>query len=172
MHATCHLLARSRRSEPLFFFRMLALVAAIGLAPFVASEAWARSLPPLSWFYVAGSGVCCGAYFTFLALAYQRGDFTVVYPVVRALPVLLVALGDLFLCRWPTAAGWTGVVLVAAGCALSPLHSLREVTHRHYFNRGTLWMALAAVSTVGYTLLDKTAADIVEQGPATAARYG
>jgi len=34
------------------------------------------------------------------------------------------------------------------------------------------WMFFAALGTVGYTLLDKIAAEAVQQGPATAARYG
>ena len=33
-------------------------------------------------------------------------------------------------------------------------------------------MLLAALGTVGYTLLDKVAAEVVQQGPATAVRYG
>jgi uncharacterized membrane protein len=33
-------------------------------------------------------------------------------------------------------------------------------------------MLLAAIGTVGYTLLDKIASEVVLQGPATAARYG
>ena len=34
-----------------------------------------------------------------------------------------------------------------------------------------LWMVLAALGTMGYSLLDKTASEIVNQGPATAAKY-
>jgi drug/metabolite transporter (DMT)-like permease len=49
---------------------------------------------------------------------------------------------------------------------------VREITWRHYLNRSTLWMVLTAVGTVGYTLFDKVAAEIVRSGPATAARYG
>jgi drug/metabolite transporter (DMT)-like permease len=33
-------------------------------------------------------------------------------------------------------------------------------------------MLFAAMGTVGYTLLDKIAAEVVQQGPGTAARYG
>jgi drug/metabolite transporter (DMT)-like permease len=61
--------------------------------------------------------------------------------------------------------------LVAAGCILVPQRSLNEMRLQNYFNKASLWMLLAALGTVGYTLLDKIAAEVIKQGPATAARY-
>ena len=63
------------------------------------------------------------------------------------------------------------MLLVAAGCFLVPLHSFKEFHVRRYFNQTTLWLLLTAGGTVGYSLLDKIAAEIVDPGPATAARY-
>jgi drug/metabolite transporter (DMT)-like permease len=100
---------------------MLAWSAAVGLVPFIVSEALTRSLPPLAWLCVVGSGACCGGYYLFLTLGYESGEFTVVYPVARALPVLLVGVADVLRGRWPSAFGWLGMVLVAAGCVLVPL---------------------------------------------------
>jgi drug/metabolite transporter (DMT)-like permease len=116
--------------------------------------------------------VCCGIYYFGLVRAYQSSDFTLVYPVVRALPVLLVAAGDVLLGRQPSAAGWGGMVLVTSGCLLAPHLSFRELDLRRYRRVVMLWIALAALGTVGYTLLDKSAAEVVRRGPATAARYG
>jgi drug/metabolite transporter (DMT)-like permease len=85
---------------------------------------------------------------------------------------LLVALGDILLGRNISSAGWLGMLMVVAGCFLVPLHSIKEISKERYVNKANLWMLLTALGTVGYTLLDNSAAEIVLQGPATAARYG
>ncbi len=171
MHAGWNLLARRQRAEGLFFQRMLLVVAAAGLVPAVVSEWSARSFPPSTWAYLACSGVCCGLYFFSLGRAYGTSDFTIVYPVARSMPVILVALGDGLRGRYPSAAGCLGMMLVVCGCFLAPLRSPGDISVRRYFNRASLWMVLTAIGTVGYTLLDKMAAELVRQGPATAARY-
>ncbi|NOZ27095.1 MAG: EamA family transporter [Chloroflexi bacterium] len=172
LHAGWNLLARRQRAEALFFHRLLLAVVAIGLIPAAISEWHARSLPPAAWLYALGSGVFCGLYFLFLAKGYAASDFTVVYPVARALPVLLVGLGDVLRGRYPTAMGWSGMTLVALGCLLAPQRSFRDLSPRRYLNRASVWILLTALSTVGYTLLDKMASEVVRQGPGTAARYG
>ena len=172
MHAGWNLLARRQRSEAAFFLRMLAVTALIGAAPAIAGELVTKSLPATAWWCLLGSGVCCGAYYFFLSRAYGSSDFTTVYPVARALPVLLVGAADVFLRRNPTAWGWSGMALVVLGCFLTPLKSLRGATAKHYLNRAILWVTLTAFGTVGYTLFDKAAAEVIVGGPAVAARYG
>jgi len=73
--------------------------------------------------------------------------------------------------RFPTALGWIGMFVVIVGCFLSPLSTFSGFKIRSYFNQTTLWMFLTSLGTVGYTLLDKIASEVVMQGPATAARY-
>lgn len=172
MHAGWNLLARRGKSETVFFGRMLLLVAVAGLIPASASEMLSRSLTPTAWRCVVLSGLCCAVYYFGLARAYASADFTVVYPVARAIPVVLVALGDVLRSRAPAPLGWAGIALVAGGCLLVPLHSFHDFAPRRYLQRAGAWIALTAVGTVGYTLLDKLAAETVQQGPATAARYG
>ena len=171
MHAGWNLLSRHQMRPVLFLYRLLAVVSAAGLVPAVVSETLTRSMPPAAWLCATGSGLCCGVYYYGLARAYHAADFTTTYPLVRALPVLLVALADVLLGRYPTPAGWTGLVLVVAGCLLTPLRSFRDVRFARYWNHSFLWILLAALGTVGYSILDKQAAEIVQPGPATALRY-
>jgi drug/metabolite transporter (DMT)-like permease len=121
---------------------------------------------------VLGSGISAGVYLFALARAFESSDFTIVYPVARSLPVIFVAILDVMRGRYLTALGWVGIFLVVSGCVLVPLRTLKDFSLRNYFNRSVLWMFLAAMGTVGYTLLDKIAAEVVKQGPDTAARYG
>ena len=172
MHAAWNLLARHRRSEAQFIWQMLFVTAAVGLLPGIVSELYVRSMNSRAWLCVVGSGICCGVYFFGLVRAYGSSDFTVVYPVARSLPVLLVAVGDLLRGRPISPAGWIGMSLVVAGCVLIPHTSFRELRLTRYWDKSLLWMLLAAVGTVGFTLLDKVASETVRQGPGTAGRYG
>jgi drug/metabolite transporter (DMT)-like permease len=171
MHAGWNLLARWNHAERRFYQKMLTITLVIGFIPAVWSEVVVRSMTPLAWACVAGSGIFAGLYLFFLARAYEIADFTVVYPVARSLPVIFVAFGDVARGRYLTAFGWLGILMVAAGCTLVPQQTFGDLRLRNYFNRASLWMLLTALSTVGYTLLDKVAAEVVQQGPATAARY-
>ena len=172
MHAGWNLLARYNRAERDFYFKMLVIMIVTGFVPAVWSELVTRSLTPTAWWCVLGSGFSAGLYLFFLARAYEESDFTVVYPVARSLPVIFVAFIDVLRGRELTVFGWLGILMVAAGCVFVPLRSFRDFSLGNYFNRASLWMFFAALGTVGYTTLDKIAAEVVQQGPATAARYG
>jgi len=172
MHASWNLLARYERSESTFYGKMLVVIAVIGFVPAVWSEMATRSMTLKAWVCVVGSASCAAVYLFSLARAFKALDFTVVYPVARSLPVIFVAIIDVLRGRYLTGFGWLGILFVAGGCSLVPLRSFGEFALRKYLNRASLWMLLAALGTVGYTLLDKVAAEVVQQGPATAARYG
>jgi drug/metabolite transporter (DMT)-like permease len=172
MHAGWNLLARYYRSETIFYYKMVLLTTIAGFVPAVWSEAVTHSMTPLAWACVTSSGICASLYLFGLARAYEASDFTIVYPVVRSLPVVFIGFIDVLRGRYLTPLGWLGITFVVAGCALVPLRSIREIRLSHYLNRTTLWMLLGAAGMVGYSVLDKIAAEVVQQGPATAARYG
>lgn len=172
MHAGWNIIARYDRSEEAFYKKMLIVMMAAGFLPAAVSEYLTRSIPPVAWGFVLGSGTSAAIYLFSLARAFSKSDFTVVYPVARSIPVIFIAIVDVLRGRVLTAAGWAGIFLVAAGCVLVPLRSIRDISPGKYLNRASLWMLLAALGTVGYTTFDKFAAEIVQAGPATAARYG
>ncbi|MBT3380471.1 MAG: hypothetical protein HN742_02235 [Lentisphaerae bacterium] len=171
-HAGWNLMAKGQAREDVFFLRMLTVTAVVGFIPFCVAEFSLRCLTPLAWACVLGSGLCCGGYYICLARAYASGDFTTVYPVARALPVVILAVCDALRGNAPSLPGWLGVALVVLGALLAPLISLREFSLSRYVNKTSLWMVLTASGTVGYTLLDKAAAGAVSAGPAAAAIYG
>ena len=172
MHAGWNLLARYTHAERAFYFKMLLITLLVGFIPAVWSELQTHSMAATAWWCVIGSGISAAIYLFFLARAYESSDFTIVYPVARALPVIFVAIIDIIRGRQLTTFGWIGILLVAAGCVLVPQRSFKDIKLRNYWNLATLWMLIAALGTVGYTLLDKIAAEVVQQGPSTAARYG
>ena len=171
MHAGWNLLARGQKSERVFFGEILLVIAAAGFLPAVISEIVVRSITPVAWWCLAGSGFCCAVYYFFLGKAYEDSDFTIVYPLVRAIPILLIASGDILRGRVVSTAGWIGIVLVVAGCFLSPLHSFTQFKLSRYLKLSRVWILIAALGTTGYTLLDKIASEVVIQGAGTAGRY-
>ncbi|HLE16570.1 MAG TPA: hypothetical protein VI776_17645 [Anaerolineales bacterium] len=172
MHAGWNLIARYERSESQVYKKMLIFIGLVGFLPAVISEWLTRSMTPLAWYCVLGAGICAGFYLFFLGKAFESSDFTIVYPIARSLPVIFIAAIDTARGRLLTPFGWLGILLVAIGCTLVPLQTFGDISLKHYFNRTTLLVLLTALGTVGYTVLDKVAAEVVMSGPATAARYG
>jgi len=176
MHATWNLLVRGQRDKQTMVLRMLLVIGALGLIPVGVSEWNARSLSAAMWQWAAIGGVANGLYYVFLARSLAVSDFATAFPVIRALPLILIALGDVARGHALRPIGWVAVVAVAAGCVLTPLESFRSISLRHYWRTSSVWILLAALSAVGYTIPDKIAMELIEKSAgglsvATGARY-
>lgn len=171
LHAGWNLMVRDQRSTTVFR-RVLSTIALVGLLPTLAFEFVGTPILPLVWLYLVGAGLFQGIYFFGLTMGYHTGDFTIVYPLARALPVLLVAFADVFRKSAPSALGWVGIVWVAIGCIAVPLPSLSGFDRSHYLNRAMLWTLVTALGTVGYTIVDSAAAQRTPPGLTSALSYG
>ena len=170
MHASWNLLARQHRGRDIFL-PLLLFVSALGLLPVLLAEWLSDAILPLVWLYLVAAGGFQAIYYLGLLQGYKSGDFTVVYPVARALPVLVLAVVDWGRGQPPSLWGWLGMVLISLGCLLIPLHSWGDISWTKYANRMMIWVLLAALGTVGYTLVDRAAADVMREGWDTAVRY-
>ncbi len=173
LHASWNLLAHSRRNDQTLFLRAALVTGLVGLGPVLWTE-WTGSnrFPPVVWLMLAITGIFQGLYFLGLTRGYGSGDFTVVYPVARALPVLILALVDMGRGQMPSTLGWLGIALVTGGCLISPLESLRGIHWRRYANVTGFWILVTAAGGVGYSIVDKLAAEQLAPGAWSAARYG
>jgi len=172
-HAGWNLLGKGRADTAAFFDRMLAGIAVIGFLPALAAELVWKPMTLPAAACAAASGGFCAAYYFFLMRGYGEADFSVVYPVARALPVLILGLLDGLRGRPPTLPGWAGMCLVTTGCILAPQTSLRGFTLQAYRRRALLFILATAGGTVGYTFIDKIAAEwIAPGGMVAAAVYG
>lgn len=109
MHAGWNLIARYEKDEHLFFRNFLIITFAVGIIPSVVAEIVYGSLPTFALMCVVASGSCCGIYYFALARAYHHGDFTTVYPMSRAVPIVLVVLFDVLRGRFPSTMGCVGL---------------------------------------------------------------
>jgi len=105
-----------------------------------------------SWSCLGASVVIHVAYFGFLVLAYQRGDLSIVYPIMRGTaPALSALLTVALLGEHPSEGGWVGVFLVSAGVLLLAADGPRCVGTRL---SAAVFALLNAGVIVAYTLVD------------------
>ncbi len=98
-------------------------------------------------------------YYISLAGAYRAGDISVVYPLARSSPVIVVLVVTLILGRGNqvSARCIAGIILVVGGCLLVPLQRFRDLRLRNYLNATCGLALLAAVGTSGYSIVDDEA---------------
>ncbi len=119
------------------------------------------------WVLLIATGLTQALYYRALAGAYRRGDLSVVYPLARALPVVLIALVGLALGRADRIGGLAlpGFVLVTLGCLILPLRRFSDLRLWVYRQPGVRSALLAAVGVAGYMLLDDQALRLLRSLP-------
>ena len=148
LHAGWNILLKSESDSARTTMLIVAGSAIIGMVflPFLPLP-----LQP-SWPYLGASVVIHVAYFSFLLLAYKKGELSLVYPLMRGLPPLLTAIGAAILLdealSWR---GWLGIMLVSGGALM--------LTADFRFSKGfamapVAFALLNAMVIVVYTLVD------------------
>ena len=187
LHAGWNLIAKQRSDSWTTILRILAAISVPGVLIAASTELLATGILRHVWPFLLGAGCAQAVYFLGLTLGYRAGDLGIVYPVTRALPVLVLGGFDLARSLSPSPTGWLGLALVAAGCIVI---SGAAGTDRGRADQGTAvrvrlarrlhptigWAAVAAAGTVGYTAFDKLAAEVLRRqsggGLLDAFRYG
>lgn len=159
LHATWNLLGK--RQNPTTAFMVLAnTLGTLLFAPvlLIYPHALAAFTAPV-WWIVILTGLSQAIYYAGLAGAYRTGDLSLTYPLIRALPVLIVTGLSMLLAQGdpPSARAGAGMILIVLGCVILPLRTFRQFQPRLYVSAATGLALLAALGTVGYSLLDDRA---------------
>lgn len=164
-HAAWNMLSKKARGTAAFFFIVNALSTLVFL-PLGIWGAAALRMPLNVWLACLVSGAALAVYFASLGWSYEHGDMSVVYPLVRALPVAAVALIQWFRKGEILPPAALGMLLVTAGCLWLGLEQSRgEHSEKHVrtgSKLGYLFVALTAGSTIIFSLVDKYAMDHLE----------
>lgn len=170
MHASWNLLVRNQRAHNMFL--SITIVYAVLFFPVVAAiEFFAPPVASVVPLNILAGGLLLAIYYMGMTNSYRGGDFTVAYPLARALPVFLVATTEVALGNAPTPLGWIGILLIAAGSVVLPLQSIKELSITRYWNRTTLWILFAALAIAGYTVVDQAGLRQLPNGLTFAMRY-
>lgn len=170
MHAGWNLIAHWKRGSPLLLLRIPVLIGLIGLVPAAAVEIDEPLLSPGIIGLLALTGAAQALYYFGLLRAYEAADFSLVYPLSRAFPVLLLMLLDLARGRDLTTVAMLGTVLVGTGCALTP-RARSRASPGSRSGRTVLWLTVITAATVGYTVVDKIALESLPARTSVALRY-
>jgi len=170
MHAGWNLLVRDRLAINMFMCLSIVAIVLL-LPPMLLLEAVGPPVIAVVPLNLLLGGVFLTIYYFGMTHSYRGGDFTVAYPLARALPVLMVACAEVAMGDAPTPLGWVGILLIAIGSILIPLQSLRDLSITHYWNRTTVWILMAATGIAGYTVVDSMALRSLPNGLVVAMRY-
>jgi drug/metabolite transporter (DMT)-like permease len=148
LHASWNILLKSESESLTNTVLIIAGSAVIGAVflPFVPLP-----LQPC-WPYLGASVVIHIVYFTVLLLAYKKGDMSLVYPLMRGLPPVLIAIAaSILLSEVLSLRGWLGIALVSGGALM--------LTANFRFSKGFQLAPVAlaflnAIVIVIYTLVD------------------
>ncbi|KZZ59125.1 hypothetical protein A3762_05955 [Oleiphilus sp. HI0125] len=157
--AFCHALWNviSKQQTPsLSFFALVSAAATLILSPIVLlkfkSVVFVIQHYPIE---IALTGICQALYFVGLAGAYRHGNFSVSYPLARALPVIFTPLAAFLLFELKFS-------FIQSLCALGILLGCiaiswpRKTEYNEHLSSSLLHALLAAIGTTGYTLIDQT----------------
>ena len=129
------------------FYCLIALPIALFIFPMPTAEIW--------WL-LAGAWVIHTIYKLLMAMAYTRGAYTVVYPVVRGTgPLVTVIFAGFVFGEVFTVTQWLGVLLLSGGIFALAIWNLRKLT----VGRDTLVAALGIAFLTGITVAIYTTYD-------------
>ena len=117
---------------------------------------------PLAIWWIILSGIVHFCYWLFLSNALEKGDLSLVYPIMRSSPALVLIVSITILGENVSLAGITGILLVACGVYTI---GMKRLTFSDLFqpiramksDRAIQFAFLTLLSVAGYTLVDKVA---------------
>ncbi|RXZ78609.1 hypothetical protein EBB07_26225 [Paenibacillaceae bacterium] len=153
-HATWNVYTKKSIHKPSFLWS-IHLIASIVFMPFFIIDIAAAQVDAQQVMLLGATFLFQGMYVILLSKAYQIGEVSQVYPMMRGsaallIPVISLILYDEKLTLW----GWSGLLLIVCGLfALSGIVSARPTRQ--------LWQILlitfsVGLSITGYTIVDKS----------------
>jgi drug/metabolite transporter (DMT)-like permease len=130
-----------------FCYSLMALPVALLLVPWPEGD---------QWLLLAGAVVIHLVYKTAQAMAYSRGAFTVVYPIVRGTgPLVTVVAATIVFREQYSVVQWLGVLLLSGGIfALAGLNIAQAGVGRALLVRAVWLAAITGLLTAAYTTYD------------------
>lgn len=166
-HATWNLFGKSVSPSGAFFWYCTLWGSVLTLPVLLVYQSALAWLTPAIWWMVLLTGYFQALYLSSLAAAYRHGEMSIVYPLARSSPLIILLIGAVFLGTVDriTLAAVIGIFLIVAGCMVLPMRRLNEFSWSNYLNLATLFALMAAASTAGYSLVDDAATRWIRELP-------
>ena len=122
-------------------------------------------LPMLNmiWLYLVATGFCLAIYFSSLSASYQRGDMSLLYPLIRSSPLIVVMTVLFVFGEGDVISQYCiiGTVLIVVGCFILPIRDIKLIQPSNYLNSASFFALMAAFGTAGYSMIDDRAIDLL-----------
>ncbi len=166
LHALWNLISKAEKPSASFFLVASLASALISIPAFFWTSDIAVSAPTQVWKLLALTSVFEAVYYISLANAYKHGEISMTYPLIRALPAVMLPPLTAFLGFGKTVSplACTGILIIALGCMMMPLKSFRGIKIGAYFKLSALLSVLAAVAVAAYSIIDSEALKILKEG--------
>lgn len=153
MNAVWNMFAK-KSSDKGVFLGSIMTTAAVLLLPALVRELSVHSLPLKAYLFMLCSMTLQSIYAFLLARAYQYGELSSIYPVMRGTGVLIIPLvGVQFLNESVSGLGWLGILCIVAGLLGAGLRSPAAQTAP--LDRSLTIAFLVGMCIAGYTVVDK-----------------
>ncbi len=158
-------LTKQSKDKPLFMW-WLSLVAFFMIAPLAIFLILTTEVRMTSVLFALGVGFIHSTFWIFMAKAYEGGDISHVYPIIRSAPALILILALIFLNEQVTSQGVLGILSITMGLYvinmkrislnsfLDPLRSIVNEVH-------TRWAVLALLSMSVFYIFDKIGVELL-----------
>lgn len=164
LHVGWNFLCKVNKEPSLSFYCVANFIAGVVLFPLLllARIDW-LALGGHFWVYLFFSCFFELIYAIGLFKGYGRNDISLVYPIARALPTLLIPAVTLIfgIGKTPTTLALAGMAIVAVGCIIMPQKKLTDVSWKLLVSPGMTPILVAAIGTTGYTIMDNLATENV-----------
>ena len=148
LHAGWNAAVKASRNPPRAMTAQMLLGAILVLPALV----WSGLPAPAAWPWIAASTLINVLTIFALLRAYELGGFGIVYPVGRAIAVLLVVpLVAIFAGGWPGPAALCGIAVIALSLTVLAWETLRA---RGLSAKALAWTVAAGLGTAAYILCD------------------
>jgi len=163
MHAMWNSIGKRSATGVAYYVWAMATGALIFFPLLIVNWQKVLQLPQGFWGLLLVSGLFQCMYMSGLAKAYQSAELSLVYPLARALPVLIVPVFILFIYGESSLSNThiVAIIMIAVGAIVLPLNKWRNWDARGYLTPAVGWAVLAAVGTAGYSLTDSAALKIM-----------
>ncbi len=167
LHALRDFLTKKSEDKQVFIWWAM-VFSMIFTLPIVAYNTYVNGLPDIRGIQIAlAIGFVHATYWMFMSKAYDGGDLSHVYPIIRSAPAFILLAAVIFLHEKVSALGVSGIMLIAMGVYVvnlkgfslvqiaEPLRALRREKHVQF-------AFLALAMTVIYSIVDKVGVSFVD----------
>ncbi|SMB81648.1 EamA-like transporter family protein [Desulfonispora thiosulfatigenes DSM 11270] len=166
-HAGWNLLSKKDNSSISYFF-VGNIAAGIIFSPILFFYHDKLSLiPDYVWVLLILTGFFEALYYSTLAYGYRLGEMSLVYPIARALPIIMVTIYTVMIGKASDISHSyiIGCLFIVVGLFILPLEKITKETLKSLFTKSIGFAFVAAIGTAAYSVIDDKALRILNEVP-------